>query len=277
MRKLSNGTFLLEGATNVGVYVSDVVYLIDTGGSRKNLRQVMEEFEGREIIVLNTHHHADHIALNGWLQKKTSCRIHAPAGEISMISQPLLEGALLFGAYPPRSLRSSFFRADPSKVEPLPEDLPLEVVPLPGHTISHTGYLTPGGVLFSGDLFFSKEIVQKYFYPYHQSISLLRETLKSLEEIEFRIVVPSHGKPTSDPSTDISFMMERVEEIEDRAIRALESGDTCDSLTIKLSDVFDLKLEGGFWHLFRSFVCSILEDLEEMGRVREESGKWFKE
>ena len=275
MERISGNTYVLRGATNVGLYIdSDVVYMVDSGTSKRLLRDLLEDLDGKRVVLLNTHHHADHIALNSWLQSRTGCVVYAPLGEISMIANPVLEGYVLFGAEPPKSLKKDFFRAKPSKVEVLKDDLPLKRVPLPGHTPDHTGYSTPDGVLFSGDLYFSRDILQKYFYPYHASISILKETLRSFEISDYDFVVPSHGDPTSDPSRDVDFMMERIETVESEVLEILRESMTMEDLTLELSRKLNLSLEGGFWYLFRSFVGSVLQDLEREGLVVEEGIEW---
>ncbi len=278
MKKLLGGTYLIEGATNVGIYTEyDRAYMIDAGGSRKALREAIKELYGKKITLLITHHHSDHIKNASYIQRMTGCEALAPLGELSMISNPILESYILFGANPPTSLRGEFFVAKPVKVKPIPEEeIPLKVVSLPGHTPFHVGYATPDGVLFSGDLFFSKSVVEKYSYPYHSSISQLRETLKRFGNLRFNLVVPSHGEPTKDPSSDIDFMMDRIDIFEKETLNILERPMFPDEIALELSRRFDLSISGGFWYLFKSFVMALLEDLESLKEISEESGKWIK-
>ncbi len=274
MKRITGNTFVMEGNTNVGVYVGEEIYLVDTGTSRKILKEILEEFPGRKIVVLNTHHHADHISLNRYVQRKTGCEIFAPSGEVSLIENPILEPYILFGSSPPLSLRKSLFVAQPSKVKPLKEtDIPLKVVELPGHTPFHVGYLTPDGVLFSGDLYFSSEIVEKYFFPYHSDITTLKKTVEDFKSLEFEVVVPSHGEPSKDPSEDLSFMMERIEALESEVLKLID-GKTQDEVSMELSSRFDLRISGGFYYLLRSFVGAVLVDLESENLVVEENGIW---
>ncbi len=252
----------------------DAVYLIDAGGSRKVLREAAEMFYGKEITLLITHHHSDHTKNAAYLQKMTGCEVLAPVGELSMVARPILESYILFGANPPKSLRGDFFVSKPVDVKPLNDDIPLKVIELPGHTPFHVGYMTPDGVLFSGDLFFSREILKKYSYPYHTSISLLRETLRKFEKIDYEIVVPAHGKATDDPSEDVSFMMEAIEKFEREILGVLERPMVLEEITLEISKKFELKFPKGFWYLFRSFVAAALEDLERSGEIVENSGVW---
>ncbi len=250
------------------------VYLVDAGGSRKVLREAAERFYGKKVILLVTHHHSDHIKNAAYLQKMTGCEVLAPIGELSMIAEPILESYILFGANPPKSLRGDFFVSKPVDVKPLNDDIPLKVIDLPGHTPFHVGYMTPDRVLFSGDLFFSREILKKYSYPYHTSISLLRETLKKFENMNYEVVVPAHGKVTGDPSEDISFMIEAIEKFEKEVLSILKRPMVLEEIVLETSRKFELKFPKGFWYLFRSFVAAVLEDLERNGKIVENSGVW---
>ena len=275
MKHLLGNTYLLESSTNTGIYVQkDKVFLIDAGGSRKVLREVVEKFYGKDITLLITHHHSDHIKNAAYVQKMTGCEVLAPIGELSMIASPILESYILFGAHPPKSLRGDFFVSKPADVKPLRDDIPLKVVDLPGHTPFHVGYMTPDGVLFSGDLFFSRDILEKYSYPYHTSISLLRETLKKFEKMNYEIVVPAHGEAMTDPSEDISFMIGAIERFEKEVLEILKKPMILEEIVLEISRKFDLKFPKGFWYLFRSFVAATLEDLERVGKVVENSGIW---
>ena len=275
LERITGETYVLRGNTNVGVYSDgERVYLIDTGTSKKNLSKIIETFRGREIVVLITHHHADHIQLNRWLQRKTGCEIRVPVGELSFVAFPELESYLLFGAKPPKELRREFFTAKPSAVKPLEDGMPLKPVPLPGHTPHHTGYVTPDGVLFCGDLYFSKDILDKYFYPYHASVSDLRKTLKTLDLTRFNAVVPSHGTPSRDPREDIDHMMKRIDEIEETVLNILSRPMKVEEIAGSLVERYELELVGGFWYLFRSFVSALIQDLEDRGYLIWEGSTW---
>ena len=275
MKHLLGNTYVLEGSTNTGIYMEDGrVFLIDAGGSRKALREAVEEIYGKDITLLITHHHSDHTKNAAYVQKMTGCEVLVPVGELSMVAKPILESYILFGANPPKSLRSDFFVSKQVDVKPLRDDIPLKVIDLPGHTPFHVGYMTPDGVLFSGDLFFSREILRKYSYPYHTSITLLRETLRKFEKMRYEIVVPSHGEPTDDPSKDISFMIEAIERFEKEILKVLKSPMLLEEIASEIARKFELKFPKGFWYLFRSFVAAALEDLERSENIYEDSGIW---
>ena len=86
------------------------------------------------------------------------------------------------------------------------------------------------------------------------------------------MVIPAHGKPTTDPFKDISFMMKRIEEFEEKLLEILKYPHSVEEASFKLAEIFNLKFPQGFFYLFRSFVGSMIQDLEK--ELTEEGGKW---
>ena len=91
--------------------------LIDTGlndtTARKVLRAVRDELGSRSSPIINTHGHADHFGANAFVHKRTGCDFRAPAIEATVIGNPILQPALLYGgADPVDALRNSFLLAE---------------------------------------------------------------------------------------------------------------------------------------------------------------------
>jgi len=270
--EITKDVYVIEASTNVGILtVGDKVFVIDPGTSKKAFRKVKEKFEGKEVIVLNTHHHADHILLNYLYQRDFNCPIYAGEIELHLINYPDLESYYLFGSEPPKIFKKTFFRARKSIAEPFPNDLPVEVVDLPGHTPGHTGFLY-NGVFFTGDLYFDRSILEKYGYPYHFSVSKLKETVKKFKSMEYETVVPAHGKPTNDPTKDIEFMMRKIENLENDLLDILKTPHSVEEATFELAEKYSLKFSQGIFYLFRSFVSSLIQDMED--EIVEEGGRW---
>ncbi|MCD6450636.1 MAG: MBL fold metallo-hydrolase [Thermotogaceae bacterium] len=272
MVKVSKDVYFIEASTNVGIINTDnEVYVIDPGTSRKAFKEIKENFEGRKIVVLNTHHHADHILLNYLYQGDFGCSIYANELEVHLINNPDFEGYYLFGSEPPKVFKRTFFRARKSVSIPFPNDIPIKIIELPGHTPGHTGFLY-NGVLFTGDLYFDKDILEKYGYPYHFSVSQLKETVKRFKRMDYEIVIPAHGNPSKDPTENIEFMMERIEKIEKDLLDILKAPHSVEEAAFKLAGEYSLKFPQGFFYLFRSFISSLIQDMEN--ELIEEGGKW---
>ncbi len=272
LTEISKDAYVIEASTNVGVLtIDDRIYVIDPGTSKKAFREIKEKFEGRKMIVLNTHHHADHILLNYLYQRDFNCPIYTNEVEVHLINNPDLEGYYLFGSEPPKVFKKTFFRARKSVSTPFPNDLPIKVVNLPGHTPGHTGFLY-NGVFFTGDLYFDMDILKKYGYPYHFSVSKLKETIEEFKNMDYEVVVPAHGKPSKNPTKDIEFMMKRIEDIENDLLDILKEPHSVEEAAFKLAKKFSLKFPHGFFYLFRSFVSSLIQDMEN--ELVEEGGKW---
>ncbi len=273
MVKLAGNTFMIEAPTNVGIYLDgETVYVVDPGTSRKALREIEENFREKKVVVLNTHHHADHILLDYLYEKRLGAKVFTSEIETHLLLHPELEAYYLFGAETPKLFKKTFFMAKPVNAQPFPEGIPLKPVFLPGHTPGHHGFLTPDGVLFCGDLYFSPDIVDKYGYPYHFSVSILRKTVEKFKDVEYDLVVPAHGKPSADPTGEIDYMMRRIDEIENRLYELLKEPHSVEEAAYKLADHFGFKFSSGFFYLFRSFVSSLLQDLEE--HLEEDGGRW---
>ncbi len=274
LEHIKGATYYVKGVTNVGIFVfNEKVYVVDPGNSRRALNEISERFNGFEIVLLNTHHHADHTFLNYMYEKKFNSPTYIHHLETDLLRYPEMSGYFLFSAETPSLFKKSFFTTKPVKnVLPFSDDIPLKVFHLPGHTPGHSVFLMEGGVLFSGDLFFSKEIVDKHYYPYHFSVKELKNSIKKIHDIEFSIVVPSHGTPITDPTEEINYMLKRIEEIENEVLELLKIPHSIEEIAFVLMKRHELNLKGGLFYLFRSFISSLITDLED--ELREVSGKW---
>ena len=83
--------------------------------------------------ILSTHHHADHVGGNLALAEKWGCPVHGPATEsIPALTHPLSGG---------------------ERVAIAALGVEFEVIALPGHTLGHIAFYSPGA-LFCGDTLF---------------------------------------------------------------------------------------------------------------------------
>ncbi|MET1159514.1 MAG: MBL fold metallo-hydrolase [Thermoprotei archaeon] len=128
--------------------------------------------------IIITHHHYDHTGGLREIIEKTGAKTYAHGAEKDLIKErtgivvdnELKDGDTIYG---------------------------LRVIHTPGHTPGHICLLhTDTGSLFVGDLIYEengelKEIPHKYSMDPMKN----REAIKKLLEIEFKHILPSHGKP----------------------------------------------------------------------------------
>lgn len=113
----------------------DAVAIVDPGEPTP-VEIVLAEMGLTPSLILNTHHHADHIAGNRQIKKKFGCTVIGPAADVRRmpdLDRGVKEGeTIIFG------------------------DDVLHVIETPGHTSGHVCfYAEKAHVLFSGDTLFS--------------------------------------------------------------------------------------------------------------------------
>jgi glyoxylase-like metal-dependent hydrolase (beta-lactamase superfamily II) len=209
MERLAGRTSVINGPTNIGVVESGKgeAVLIDAGNDEDGGRKILRACEAsglRIVCIANTHSNADHCGGNAFIQARTDCRIAATRAEAAFIETPVLEPSLLWGGYPVPPLRNKFLMPQPSRVTDIlrpPCELPgcdVKAVPLPGHFLAMTGFMTADRVFFAADSLASAEILAKYHVFYLFDIAAHLETLDSLPALDADWVVPSHAPPTRD-------------------------------------------------------------------------------
>ncbi len=206
LEMLTEGVGFVPGGTNIGVVrVSDSeVFLIDSGlndtTARKVLRAVRDELHAEPIAIVNTHGHADHFGANAWLRKRIPLSVHAPAIEATVIANPILQPALLYGgADPLDALRSKFLLAEASPVDHCYgtdtteiHGVPVNVVPLGGHSPNQMGLLIDRE-FFSADVVFPDAAIAKYPIPYLYGLTQHLESLGVAESTKADWIVPGLG------------------------------------------------------------------------------------
>lgn len=191
--RVAGDTYYVPGMTNVAVYKD---YVIDPGKNEEVCWARPENTFGRAIsAAVITHAHEDHF----WHaddMRKNGARIFAPAGERCMIENIAVHtNGFFLWVRPPEGMKPWYFQGQSCPVDGIVEelDMPLEIVPLPGHTDSQVGYMTPDGVLVAGDALVDKKTwdVQGIFY--FTDITDTRRTLKRLMDTDAEWVLPTHA------------------------------------------------------------------------------------
>lgn len=193
LTKLNDNIYVYQARTNI-VFIKNHSIMIDTGINDDIARKALRESESlgiRPSCIIGSHHHVDHVGGNLYAVRKTGARIIMSEVEKVLVKNTFLSQMLDLGV----SLESNYsLQYEIHEIEQV--DLPrdIKILNLAGHSPGMIG-LVVDKVVFTSDLFFPKEILDKYIVPYHLDI---QNTYHKLEEIKSvlrnkEFVIPSHG------------------------------------------------------------------------------------
>lgn len=234
LTKISEDVFFLARRTNIGVIkTNNGCILVDSGIDSDEGKKIIKELaqEGLQIkAIINTHSHADHCGGNRYIQEKTNCQILAPKIESCFIKHPFLESTEFFsGAFPLTELKTKFVLAEESEVnQELTEGMitifgkEFEIIPLRGHSINQMGVLVDN-ILFCGDSFFSKEVLEKHKLPFFKNIKETKETLAFLLDSDYSYYVPSHSTPLANIKESLQFNINWIKECEELILTLIKN------------------------------------------------------
>lgn len=278
LERIAGRTHVVRGPVNVGLFELGAgrVLLIDSGNDDEAGRKLLRLLEGSGWAldrIANTHSNADHCGGNAFLQARTGCGISATRAEAAFIETPLLEPSLLWGGFPPASLRNKFLMARPSRVTELLEapcpvaGTELQAIPLPGHFLAMVGFLTPDGVFFAADIVASAEILAKYHVWYLYDVAAHLESLDRLCALEAEWVVPSHAEPTRDVRPLVALNRAKILEIAEILREACREPVSPEHLLSALCGHYGIELNPAQYVLVGSTVRAYLAWLMDQGEV----------
>lgn len=205
---VKDGIGVLESAVNIGIVNQEQSsFLIDTGIDNSAINKVMKEVDFEIDGALITHHHADHMGGCSKLEALGITKLYGPVSELELMTNPYLEPFAMFGgSHPPKKLRNRYLEAKPSKsIKPAAENQFGKQISCPGHSPGHTAYLIDD-VMFSGDAAFTAETIDKYNLLFAVNPKQAIESLKSLEESNFQVMIPGHGPISYDRKTALDVI-----------------------------------------------------------------------
>lgn len=217
LQHIWDNIYYLPGASNIGLIVGEEkqALLIDTGIGQRSGRQLLHILEERHLrlaAILNTHGHGDHTGGNAYLVERTGAKVYAPLYDSIVLQHPTWGSMCIFGgAEPIAELSTPRFAPQPCATDVIVTEgklriagVTIQVVPLPGHTGSHTGYIV-NNVFFTGDILAGEAELANMAISYAYSITKRLESLQKLRSFSCSYYVLGHGPLES----DIARLIER--------------------------------------------------------------------
>jgi glyoxylase-like metal-dependent hydrolase (beta-lactamase superfamily II) len=227
--QLNEHTWVIQGGANIGVIAYEGrCLIIDSGMDKDAGRDILKQVKKLGLTptaLLVTHAHADHFGGAHYLVGQTGLTVYATRVEASVMASPILEPLYLFsGAQPPRELQHKFLLARPSPAdiilagnESAVDQIPVQVISLPGHSLEQVG-VAFGETVFVGDAFLTPDILDKHHIPFYSDVQVGLTTLTTLKTRtdSFKHIVAGHGEiyaTAEQANRAINYTMERLESI----------------------------------------------------------------
>lgn len=272
--RLAGDTFVVPGLTNAG-YVSGLA--IDTCEDEARYGRVPID------TLAITHGHADHFSAAHAL-RAAGARVLAARDDAALIENPDINIRGMFSwAKPSDEMTTKLFRGIPCSVDGYLEGFADEragAIPLPGHTLGHTGFLTADRVLFTGDALYLAELWARHPLPYSIDPGMVAASLEQVRALDFDWLVPAHGHPVSREEAEghLAFHLGQIAEIEALLLDGLDGGLTTEQAVAFVSERRDLAQNAASYWLAVTTVKGYLSGLLGRGRiefyVRDHAGWW---
>ena len=283
---LTPGNFLFPGAVNTLVLSSETgrALIVDTGLDESHARKLLRAIQQSGLTpaaILNTHSHADHHGGNAFiLGRFPGLSVYAPPTEAAIIQHPLLEPLYLYGALPPRELRSKFLLAPASPAQPLDAGthilggVSVELSNVPGHAVEMFA-VRRGGLLYAADALFGPDALAKHPLTFcvdsaaqkASAAGLLALVGVELEKVE--LTLPGHGDPTPDLRALVQVNLDSLERTTAAVLNACQVGAaTTDELLARVCEGLGVQMgNAGAVVLNRSVVAAHLTELLAAGQA----------
>jgi glyoxylase-like metal-dependent hydrolase (beta-lactamase superfamily II) len=217
LQHLHHNVYVLPGPSNIGLVVGEgqQALLIDTGVGKRSGRRlwrILEEHDLHLVAIFNTHCHGDHVGGNAYLVERSGARVYAAAYDAVVMQYPIWGTLCMFGgADPLAEFRVPRFAPQPCAADVIVTEgelqiagVTVQVVALPGHTGSHTGYIVKG-VFFTGDTLAGEAELENAPLSYAFSITSRLRSLAKLRDYRCQYYVLGHGRV----ERDIDALVER--------------------------------------------------------------------
>jgi glyoxylase-like metal-dependent hydrolase (beta-lactamase superfamily II) len=247
---ISDRVLFVRGSPNTLIYKdsSGECYVIDPGYRKRRAKGINKLLENCERVnIVLTHYHSDHTRAIEWVRHEN---VLASSIDSCIMSCPQNLNQLTYGY--PFSEKSEEVLINPVAltVDKVFSEgdigRKMKALPLPGHTMGHTGIVIGSEILYAGDSFFGERVLEKYKIPYHQNLVLATETLQLLEKrIEsYKLIIPGHGTPLkpSEAKSIIEKNIRRNKEVIDFVLNKLSDNPvTPEELTVYLEKSYNVE------------------------------------
>lgn len=301
MVELIENVFYIRGSTNIGVICDENpdctdLYLIDSGGSEKDAELIFQEISSHFAFlnktfkvkaIYNTHSHSDHVSGNKLFYEKFQCDIYTTFYEKGSLENNLLQPAFIWGGYPIKQVNISYYRSpyapvkalyDESTVVQLKNGITLTFKNLPGHYFENMGVTVTGKdkdgnaakVIFTGDAFFPREELAKYWIPFMIDPDAFLDSLDALEKMdgEYKWFVPGHGGPVETMAETLEMNRLSVLSTKQSVLKALSKGPVPTEQIIKsVADQNEMTMKPGQFILVGSVIRSYLACLQKEEKI----------
>ena len=198
----------------VSAYIVDGV-LIDTGFPRVK-SELLDAIEGMKVRgAIVTHWHEDHAGNAAMLADRGFPLVMHASCESTLRARPAIRPyrRVVWGR--PNRLVAPLRAFDPA---------PLVLVPLPGHTVDHTGvWDARRRILVSGDLYVGVKVRVAHR---SESPGRLVASLRAAAALEPRLLLDAHRGPVTDAASKLRAKAQWLEETRREIMSRSEAGDT---------------------------------------------------
>ena len=259
-------TFYMNSPSKVGFYKLDEknVCLIDSGNDReagRKIHQILVQNNWNLAMIINTHHHSDHVGGNKFLQKKYSCKVFSTKINNFFIENQDFNSAFLYGGFTSKEFQDKLFLADLSDASELIEsELPdgIELIRLDGHSLSMLGIKTSDDVWFLADLLISEVIIKKYPIFFLYDVKTYLNSLAKVEKLTGNLFVLSHAKPLNDIKPLVEVHRNKVYEIIENIRKICEKPSCFDDVLKQMLDIYSIPIDCSQYILIGSTIRSYL-------------------
>lgn len=210
------------------------IVLLDSGYAttdRETLTETLKAHDFRVKGILCSHSHMDHVGNVRRLCDLYGCRVAAHLLEAAVASAPG-NFIRLYGIHTSDEhggVEECFTTTDiiqPGQTHLSFCGAEFQVIPLPGHSGGHTGYITPDGVAYLGDVIMGASQLAGSKMPFTSQLAEDLASKRSLLELRANVYVAAHKAISTDIRELVEANIARLEQKLEEILSVLEGAPT---------------------------------------------------